>query len=70
MFSQQTPRRLDAIFQHESRTNLVEVRLELHVLEALLDEGDEGTRWHLLSILLHVALVAERERRVPETCRK
>lgn len=54
-------------------TYLVDADLGLHILQALLQDGDEGSRRHESPIdvgLAYVALDTERERRVRKTCSK
>lgn len=53
--------------------DLIDADFSLHILEALLDDGDEGSRRHQGSIdvgLTDVALYAKGEGRVREAWRK
>ena len=57
---------------HAAATHLRQVRLQLQVLQTLLNEGDERTRGHVCAVdarLVHRALVAEAEGTVLEAWR-
>ncbi len=59
-------------FKISGSANLIDADFSLHILQAFLDDGDEGSRGHQSAVdvgLADVALYAKGERWVGEACR-